>query len=62
MNSRERIVNDAVFNVSALMKSIGATQEMEDAIIESVKIIVYAAYMDGRIDKAIEISNIRGTK
>jgi len=55
MNGKERIINDAVFNVAALMKSVGATQYMEDAIVASVKLMVESAYMDGRIDKVTEI-------
>lgn len=55
MNSKERIINEAAFNVAALMKLVGATQYMEDAIVTSVKLMVESAYMDGRIDKVTEI-------
>lgn len=42
--------------MTEFMRTIGATPEMEAAIIDRVKAMVESAYMDGRIDKHIEIN------
>lgn len=59
MKSKDRIINDYAENIAALMESIGATPSMQIMIIESVKRMVESAYMDGRIDKAIEIGEVK---
>lgn len=42
--------------MTEFMRTIGATPEMEAAIIDMVKVMVESAYMDGRIDKHIEMN------
>ena len=42
--------------MTEFMRTIGATPEMEAAIIDRVKAMVESAYMDGRIDKHIEMN------
>lgn len=42
--------------MTEFMRTIGSTPEMEAAIIDRVKAMVESAYMDGRIDKHIEIN------
>lgn len=41
--------------MNEFMRSIGATPEMEAAIMDRVKYMVESAYMNGRIDKHIEM-------
>ncbi len=42
--------------MTEFMRTIGATPEMESAIVDRVKAMVESAYMDGRIDKHIEMN------
>lgn len=55
-NYKQKLINDAENSMSGHMLLIGATPEMSSLIIDAVKAMVESAYMNGRIDRSIEVN------